>query len=132
MKILIAEDDFASRIVLQKMLSTIGNCDVVINGKEAVDAYSLAMQEGDPYDLICLDIMMPVMDGREALKLIRQKENELKVVPKKETKIIMVTALDTPKDVMEAFFLGGCSSYLVKPVEKQKLLNIIKELGFNN
>lgn len=129
MKILIAEDDFASRIVIQKMLSTLGTCDVVINGQEAVNAYELAMKEGDPYDLICLDIMMPEMDGREALKIIRQKESELKIAPKKETKIIMVTALDTPKDVMEAFFLGGCSSYLVKPVEKKKLHDIIKELG---
>ncbi|HEX2983255.1 MAG TPA: response regulator [Ignavibacteriales bacterium] len=127
MKFLIVEDDFASRFILQKMLSPYGECDVAVNGIEAIDAYNLAIREEQPYDLICLDIMMPKMDGQEALKLIRQRETELGIEPKDEVKIIMVTALDTPKDVVEAFYQGGCTSYLVKPIEKKKILNILRD-----
>lgn len=127
MKFLIVEDDFASRFILQKMLSPYGECDVAVNGIEAIDAYNLAVKEEQPYDLICLDIMMPKMDGQEALKLIRQREVELGIEPKDEVKIIMVTALDTPKDVVEAFYQGGCTSYLVKPIEKKKILNILRD-----
>lgn len=127
MKFLIVEDDFASRFILQKMLSPYGECDVAVNGIEAIDAYNLAIKEEQPYDLICLDIMMPKMDGQEALKLIRKRETELGIEPKDEVKIIMVTALDTPKDVVEAFYQGGCTSYLVKPIEKKKILSILKD-----
>jgi two-component system chemotaxis response regulator CheY len=129
MKILIVEDNFTNRYVLQKMLVKYGECDVAVNGKEAIDAFSIALGEDKPYDVIFLDIMMPEMDGREALKLIRQKENEDGIQPKNEVKIIMITALDTPKEVINAYYHGGCTNYLVKPVDKKKIESVIKELN---
>jgi two-component system chemotaxis response regulator CheY len=128
MKTLVVEDDFVSRLVLQKMLIPFGNCNVAVNGKEAVEAFILAQSESEPYDLICLDIMMPEMDGREALKAIRQKEIDLNILPQNETKIVMVTALDTPKEVIDAYYQGGCTSYLVKPINKDKIMNVLNEL----
>ncbi len=128
MKTLVAEDDFISRLVLQKILQPFGQCDVAVNGKEAVEAFSWAIDGGEPYELICLDIMMPEMDGKEALAAIRRKEKERNVLPGNEAIIIMITALDTPRDVIEAYYKGGCTSYLVKPINKAKLLGIIKEL----
>ncbi|MBU1101812.1 MAG: response regulator [Bacteroidetes bacterium] len=129
MKSLVVEDDFVSRLVLQKMLAPYGICEVAVNGKEAVEAFTLASEEGLPYDLICLDVMMPEMDGKEALSIIRDKEAKANILPKDEAKIIMITALDTPKDVMDAFNKGGCTSYLVKPISKMKIVQTIKELG---
>ena len=128
MKTLVVEDDFVSRLVLQKMLMPFGICNIAVNGKEAVEAFTLAHTEGEQYDLICLDIMMPEMDGREALKIIRQKEIELNILPQNEIKIIMITALDTPKEVIDAYYQGGCTSYLVKPINKEKIINAVKEL----
>lgn len=127
MKILIVEDDFASRIVLQKFLQPYGQCDITINGLEAVQAFTIAMDDGNPYDLICLDIMMPEMNGQEALKEIRKIETERNILAKDQVRIIMMTALDTPKDVIEAYYKGGCSSYLVKPIMRKKLLSILQE-----
>lgn len=72
MRILIAEDDFASRKMLLKFLSTFGECDVTVDGMEAIDAYLMALEEDNPYDLVCLDVMMPIMDGYQALKNIRE------------------------------------------------------------
>ncbi|MBX3006785.1 MAG: response regulator [Melioribacteraceae bacterium] len=128
MKSLVVEDDFVSRLVLQKMLAPYGQCDTAVNGVEAVNAFNLAMTEGEPYDLICLDIMMPEMDGKEALKIIREKEKEFNIHPSNETKIVMITALDTPKEVLEAYYKGGCTSYLIKPIEKLKIKNALKDL----
>jgi two-component system, chemotaxis family, chemotaxis protein CheY len=129
MKTLVAEDDFISRLVLQKMLLPFGQCDVAVNGVEAVQAFSLALSEGLPYDLICLDIMMPELDGKEALKAIRLMEKEKKVSARDEAKIIMITALDTPKDVVEAYYKGGCTSYLVKPINKVKISEALKDIN---
>ncbi len=57
MRILIAEDDFASRKFMLKFLSKFGECDVTVDGMEAVDAYLMALDAETPYDLVCLDIM---------------------------------------------------------------------------
>ena len=81
MKILIVEDDFGSRISIQKMLSPFSECEIAVNGKEAVDAFTQSLESGAPYDLICMDIMMPEMNGKEALKIIREKEKLFNVAP---------------------------------------------------
>ena len=128
MKCLIVEDDFAARRLMQKYLSIHGDCDVAVDGKEAVEAFRQAMDEKELYDLICLDIMMPNMDGHEALKTIRQIESEHGVSGLDCVKVIMTTALDDSKNVMGSF-TEGCEAYIVKPVEKDKLLEEMANLG---
>lgn len=129
MRILIAEDDFMVRRIIKDILSPYGDCDIVIDGSEAVQAFNMAWEEEKPYDLVCLDIMMPIMDGQQALKTIREEEKKMNIPPKEEVKIIMITALDDPKSMFEAYYRGGATSYIVKPVDKEKLLNEIKALG---
>jgi two-component system, chemotaxis family, chemotaxis protein CheY len=128
MKSLVVEDDFISRFVLQKMLAPYGVSDVAVNGREAVQAFTIAVSEKQPYDLICMDIMMPEMDGIESLKVIQEKIKEFDISPKEEPKIIMVTALDTPKEVVEAYYHGGCTYYLTKPINKSKILFLLEEM----
>ena len=128
MKCLIVEDDFVCRKVLQSCLIDHGDCFIAVNGREAVHAFQIALDEGAPYDLICLDIMMPEMDGHEALKAIRQIENDHGTEGLDGVKIIMTTALDDPKNAMGAF-KAGCQSYIVKPIVKEKLLEEIEKLG---
>lgn len=128
-RILIAEDEFLSRKLLMTFLAPYGELDVAVNGMEAVNAFDQALADGRNYRLMCLDIMMPEIDGREVLKIIRQKEKEAGIPPSKETKIIMTTALRTPRDVFEAFYLGGCTSYLPKPIERKALTDRLTELG---
>ena len=118
MKCLIVEDEFTSRKLLQVYLSDYGNCFVAVNGHEAVEAFREALEENEPYDLICLDIMMPEMDGHETLKAIRRIESEHGIAGLDGVKVIMTTALEDSKDVMGAF-KSGCEAYLVKPVEKE-------------
>lgn len=129
MRFLIVEDDFTGRKLMQAILSEYGDCDIAVDGKEAVDAFQMSWVKNKPYDLICMDIMMPNMDGQEALKAIRNIENDLAVKPQDEVKVIMTTALDEPRNVFDTIYKGGAAAYLVKPIEKKKLLRELSKLG---
>lgn len=128
MRILIAEDDFASRKAILKFLSVYGECDVTVDGMEAIDAFMMALEDDDPYDLICLDVMMPLMDGYQALKNIRGIEKERNVPQEKQAKVIMTTALNEEKNVKKAFELG-CTVYCAKPIDVEKLKGTLDKLG---
>lgn len=127
MRILIAEDDFASRKFMLRFLSKYGECDVTVDGKEAVDAFLMALDNEEGYDLICLDIMMPVLDGYQALKAIRDIEEERKIPEEKRAKIIMTTALNEGRNVTKAFELG-CMAYAGKPIDQEKFENALRKL----
>ncbi|MFP4643005.1 MAG: response regulator [Spirochaetales bacterium] len=131
MRFLVVEDDFGSRRLLQVLLAQYGQCDVVVDGNEAIEAFRLAWEENDPYELILLDIMMPNLDGQEALRQIRSVEREIGVAADDEVKVIMTTALEDPKNVVEAFYEGGATSYLVKPIDKEKLRVELEKFGFH-
>lgn len=129
MKTLIVEDDFISRRILKDILSAHGDCDIAIDGEEAVQAFRMALDDKRPYELVCMDIMMPTMDGQEALKRIREIEKERGITGAREVKVIMTTALDDPRNVVESYYRGGATAYVVKPINKGKLLGEIRGFG---
>jgi two-component system chemotaxis response regulator CheY len=126
MKTLIVEDDFTSRVLLQELLKRYGPIHIAVNGKEAVDAVRAALDQEEPYELVCLDIMMPEMDGYQALKEIRGMEEARQIAPSDVARIFMITALDGMKNVFQAFH-GLCDAYLIKPIVKAKLLEQLNE-----
>jgi len=128
MKVLIAEDDFTSRMFLKKFLSKYGECDQVVDGLEALDAVLISLKEQKPYDLICLDIMMPKVDGVKVLKAIRELETQKGILPEKRAKIIMTTALAETPFVQSAFDYG-CEGYATKPINMEEFVNVLKKLG---
>lgn len=127
MRILIAEDDFASRKFMLRFLSKYGECDITVDGIEAVDAFLMALDNDEGYDLVCLDIMMPALDGYQALKAIRDIEEERQIPEKKRTKVIMTTALSEGRNVTKAFELG-CVAYAGKPIDQEKFENVLRKL----
>lgn len=129
MRFLVVEDDFGSRRLLQTMVRDLGPCDVVVDGAEAIDAFRLAWEENDPYGVIFLDIMMPRMDGHEALQRIRELEQEMGIRDRDEVKVVMTTALEDPKNVIEAYYKGGAISYLVKPISREALQTELSKMG---
>ena len=127
MKTLIVEDDFTSRIVLQGLLAPYGECHIAINGQEAVEACADALTTGQSYHLICLDIMMPEMDGHAALKQIRADEERMGILSHRGAKIIMTTALDDVRNIVDSFH-ELCDGYLTKPIDGTKLLQMLEKL----
>jgi two-component system chemotaxis response regulator CheY len=130
MRALIVEDEFLSRKVLRSFLMTLFEVDIVVNGREAVEAFKIGHGENRPYDLILMDIMMPEVDGIEALQKIRDLETKHNYRPR--AKVIMTTALDDPRTVIRTFHDGEASAYIVKPVAKDKLYAELEKLGLLN
>ncbi len=75
--------------------------------------------------------MMPVMDGKEALKEIRKIEKDRGIGGSDMVKVLMTTALDGAKDIMDAFMRGSCEGYITKPISLEKLDNYLKKFGLH-
>jgi two-component system chemotaxis response regulator CheY len=127
MKILIAEDDFASRKFLRKFLTEYGDCDLVVDGMEAIDAFMMANKMNEPYNLICLDIMMPKVDGIKVLKTVREMESQNGISPENAVKIIMTSALNQSEIVHDSFNAGS-EGYVVKPLNTQGFIDLLHKL----
>jgi two-component system, chemotaxis family, chemotaxis protein CheY len=123
MRSLIVEDEFTSRMQIKYFLEEFGDCDVAVNGTEAVDAYKMSIEANKPYDLICLDIKLPEKDGQKVLEEIRKIEEAANL---SSSKIFMTTAMDDMKNVKDAYF-NLCDEYLVKPIEKGRLVEKLIE-----
>ena len=127
MRMLVVDDTEVARIVLKGLMARYGQCDEARDGLEAVECFKTGLSEGRPYDLIFMDIMMPNMNGIDALAEIRKVEAE--AGRDGQTKVIMVTALSEPQIVIEAYYRGGANSYITKPIEKSVLLREMERLG---
>ncbi|MFH2053102.1 MAG: response regulator [bacterium] len=128
MQILIVEDDFISRRLLCRYLESYGDCDVAVNGHEAVAAVHAALDSGSHYDLICLDIMMPGKCGQETLVDIRKLEARKGLQVGQGAKIIMTSALED-HEVIRKSFKDAADGYVVKPIVKRKFMDVLKEVG---
>jgi two-component system chemotaxis response regulator CheY len=126
-KTLVVEDELTSRILLQNLLSRYGKCHIAVNGEEAVEAFRMALADAAPYDLICMDIRMPGIDGVEAARQIRAIETSDGVLSSYGTKIIMQTSVDDPKEIVQSF-RALCDAYLIKPVSAARLIGELHKL----
>jgi len=120
-RILIGEDNPTNQKVITKLLEHAGHTvSVVENGEDVLDAL-----ERDTYDLIIVDMHMPVMGGVEAAKLIRFTHAD------NPPPIIMLTANAT-SEAMQACHEAGIDTYLTKPIEAEKLLDTINQLTLSD
>jgi two-component system chemotaxis response regulator CheY len=126
-KFLIVDDDALCRALVNDILAPYGHCDYAFDGREAIDAVRFALEDREPYDLICLDIMMPGVCGHEALSEIRKLEAQHGIGGGDLTPVAMVTALSDSKHCIQAF-REGCEQYVVKPLTSDKLLEAIRRL----
>lgn len=129
MKSLIVEDDALARALLHALLERYGTCHTAVDGEEAVTLVRRALAEKSPYDLMCLDIILPVLGGQEALQKIREVERHYGIVEPDILKVIMVTAIEDFDNISRAFEGGRCEAYLTKPIREEELLEHLEELG---
>jgi two-component system chemotaxis response regulator CheY len=126
-KTLVVEDELTSRVLLRELLKRFGLPQVAMNGTQAVELVGAALEAGEPFDLICLDIEMPEMNGQDALKQIRKLEDEAGLTPENRARVIMTTAHADRDNVLEAI-AGQCDYFLVKPIDGRALLDELKRL----
>ncbi|MHC4885644.1 MAG: response regulator [Planctomycetota bacterium] len=131
MKVLIVEDDFSVRNLMNHWFQDWAECHVAVNGQEALQAIFEALDQKAPYDLVLMDIKMPGIDGVDALKRIRLEEEQRKTPKKEAAKIIMTTALTDSSHVVESF-AGRCNEYLTKPFSKAELFEVIRRIGLTH
>lgn len=131
MKVLIVEDDFITRHLLESYLSPYGKCHITVNGLEAIKAFRMALDAKEPYDLICLDILLPEMDGQEVLQEIRAIEKELNHGIPYKAKIIIISIISDTTHIKKSFG-EQCDALIPKPIEKRKLMNALQRMGFTN
>lgn len=124
MRILIVEDEKAlSRVLVKIFEKNYYSVDAVYNGKEALDYIA-----SDNYDIVLMDVMMPVMDGITALKKIRESGNQIPV--------LLLTAKSDVEDKVMGLD-SGANYYITKPFDTQELLAVVraitrKEAQFDN
>ncbi len=121
MKILVVDDNPVNRKLMVEFLDAFGTCTAVAGGLDAVEKFEESMSGAKGYDLVCLDIMIPDVDGHEVLLKIRQIEDNAGIDVKERSKVIMVTSLDDSENIMQAFTKGQCDGYITKPVTREKL-----------
>jgi len=127
--ILLVEDDSGHALLIEKNLRRAGISNKIIaldNGQKAVDflfkegAYSGAGHASPP--LILLDLNLPVLDGYQVLKIIKNDERT-KSIP-----VVILTTTDNPREVARCYEMG-CNVYITKPVEYDKFSDAIRKLG---
>ncbi len=129
MKSLIIEDTAVIYRIVENILNEFGPTDITKNGLEGIQKAKLAFNSGDYYDLILIDIMLPEINGLDVLANIRNMEKLNGGI--KKSKIIMLSSLGQPKYIM-ASKARGCDSYMLKPIDKYKLLAKLEELKLLN
>ncbi|MDK9717318.1 MAG: response regulator [Trichlorobacter sp.] len=122
MRSLIVDDDDMGRLMLASFLEEFGLCDQAENGQQALELIDAASVTASPYNLICLDIVMPVMDGTATLRGIRERDQQ----QDRRTKVFMISACSSPQDIEDAFFEGDCDDYVVKPFQREAVSQMLQ------
>jgi len=127
MKVLVAEDDMASSKFMEKLLSKYGEVVVARDGIAAVDEFVKAVNNNEKFDLVCMDIMMPKIDGYKALASIRDAERKLGLARDSRCKVVMISALDEGFDA--AYASDDYEEYICKPIDVIKFDNLVRKLA---
>lgn len=126
MKCLITDDELVTVKMLKRLLSRYGPCDYALDGREAVMAFEKALFAGQPYDVIFMDILMPHMNGFEALSEIREIESKQEITSEKTAKIILMTGLGISVDTIETY-KTSCMEFMYKPIDINGLIHLLKK-----
>lgn len=128
MRVLVVEDDHVSEAIITAFLPESAEVEVVDNGTDAIEIHARALDDQHGFDLICLDVMLPGVDGAAVLRNIRDKEAAVGLPEDARAKVIMTTSVAERATVLE-ILQTGCDGYLVKPYDKTRLLEELERLA---
>ena len=128
LRILLVDDSKSAQLKILSIVSKYGTCDQAYDGVEALDLVQRSLQANSPYDLIIMDVVMPRMDGFEAVKKIMLLQDAVNIPEQNKAKIIMLTSKADPANMMKAHFEIGVKTYLTKPFAEKTLLEAMTNL----
>ena len=129
MKILIVDDSNSARGLVASYLEPFGECDQAANGREAVELFADSLKKHKPYDLIIMDVVMPEMDGIEAMRAIRGMEAERGISENARSRIVTLSSRIDPEPMLTAQLECQADTYITKPFDKSVLMEAITNLG---
>lgn len=128
--IIIAEDDEGHALLIKRNLKRSGIVNPILHFKNGEEVLSFFFDESSDFHtnsdtayIILLDIKMPKADGIEVLEKLKNAHSTKKIP------VIMITTTDNPKEIQACHALG-CNSYIVKPIDYQRFIEIVKRLGY--
>lgn len=128
MRVLIVEDDPTTAQMMKFMLRNYVEFAHAKNGQEGYDVFCNNFEDEKPFDLILLDIMMPMVDGQEMLEALREYEEENGVVQSAGSKVVMTTCVDDNKEIYHSLS-HGVMDYMTKPIQRDKLLSLLEQVN---
>jgi two-component system chemotaxis response regulator CheY len=124
-KYLLGDDDESIHLYLKDILEPFAATDSALDGARAIELFEHSLAPGgEPYDAVFLDILMPGMDGHAVAARLRELERGRENGG--EFKLVMITALSDTRNLSKAFFKGFASCYIVKPFEREAVLNELR------
>ncbi|MBF0537851.1 MAG: response regulator [Nitrospirae bacterium] len=127
MNTLIVDDEKVTAKMLKRLFSRYGVCDVAGNGEDAINLFKDALQNNRPYDLVVMDVMMPVVTGIEAYEAIREYERKCGIKNGSEAKIVLMTGMGISREMFN-LYKTSCMAYLYKPIDMKELLAVLNRL----
>ena len=124
---LVVDDAKVTQLILERILSGYGECRVAKSGGEALHAFTQALDDDRPYDLICLDIGLPDFGGLDVLMKIREIEQERGTLADRRVRVMAITA-DSDIETVRAFTQLG-DGYLLKPINRESVIRHIATFG---
>jgi two-component system chemotaxis response regulator CheY len=126
---LIVDDSRYQRFLIIQALEGLFTPEEAADGREAMALFEEALRRGKPFELVVMDILMPVLSGHDALAGIRRLENQYGVDAGKRTPAVMLSSLDDPANMLRAQFESGAQAFVTKPFTPRNLLEALASLG---
>lgn len=127
MRILVVDDDITTRLILQNHLEQFGPCDTCADGVQALEQFKDSLESGRPYNIVFMDVLLPSMNGIEALLEMRRVEVQEKK-PVGEFKAVVLSTVDGIETIRNAFFQAGVYDYLTKPLDRDRVSIVMQEI----
>jgi len=127
LRFLIVDDDESVHLYLGTVLAKYAECDFALSGEDGVLKFDEAYEARRPYDVVMMDILMPGMDGHQTAEMMRSRGEGKGISEINQFKLVMVTSLVDDTNVSKAFFNTHAACYIVKPLDKKKVLEELRQ-----
>ena len=128
MKTLVVDDLRPSSRVIQPIVGKYGQCDTVNELRAIAEAFNKAWTDNTPYNLVCVDVKPPKVDGEQVLRLVRAMEEKMRLTAEQRARVILVTA-DYEQKTAERLRNLGCDAVFVKPINRKQLQEWLTKLN---